>query len=166
MVVKVALWYELWTSLIDLCWIILLFSDLITEEALIMLHTDETEEAPTRGTHWPVSRRMSFSISYAASLPTPCSAANVSVAPRKTSSWTPTTVTSCPRLWLDSSMIVRTAIKTSPASSVVYAPLLGNIALQHWKCSCLRLQQRPHPMLVLWGWWIPLCHLQSIDLEV
>ena len=33
MVVKVALWYELWTSLMDLCWIIFLFSDLIIEEA-------------------------------------------------------------------------------------------------------------------------------------
>ena len=32
MVVKVALWYELWTSLLDLCWIIFLFSDLITDE--------------------------------------------------------------------------------------------------------------------------------------
>jgi hypothetical protein len=29
----------------DLCWIIFLFSDLITEEALIVLHTDEMEEA-------------------------------------------------------------------------------------------------------------------------
>ena len=38
MVVKVALWYELWTSLMDLCWIIFLFSDLITEQALILLH--------------------------------------------------------------------------------------------------------------------------------
>ena len=26
MVVKVALWYELWTSLMDLCWIIFLFT--------------------------------------------------------------------------------------------------------------------------------------------
>jgi hypothetical protein len=42
MAVKVTLWYELWTSLMDLCWIIFLFSDLITEEM---------EEAPTRGTH-------------------------------------------------------------------------------------------------------------------
>ena len=39
MVVKVALWYELWTSLLDLCWIIFLFSDLITEEM---------EEAPNK----------------------------------------------------------------------------------------------------------------------
>ena len=39
MVVKVALWYELWTSLLDLCWIIFLFSDLIT---------DEMEEAPNK----------------------------------------------------------------------------------------------------------------------
>ena len=46
MVVKVALWYELWTSLMDLCWIIFLFSDLITEEALIVVHTVEMEEAP------------------------------------------------------------------------------------------------------------------------
>ena len=45
MVVKVALWYEFWTSLMDLCWIIFLFSDLITEQALILLHTDEMEEA-------------------------------------------------------------------------------------------------------------------------
>ena len=45
MVVQVALWYELWTSLMDLCWIIFLFSDLITEEALIVLHTDKMEEA-------------------------------------------------------------------------------------------------------------------------
>jgi hypothetical protein len=48
MVVKVALWYELWTSLMDLCWIIFLFSDLITKEALIILHTDEMEEAPNK----------------------------------------------------------------------------------------------------------------------
>jgi hypothetical protein len=48
MVVKVALWYELWTSLIDLCWIIFLLGDLITEEALIVLHTDEIEEAPNK----------------------------------------------------------------------------------------------------------------------
>jgi hypothetical protein len=45
MVVKVALWYELWTSLMDLCWIIFLFSDLITKETLIVLHADEMEEA-------------------------------------------------------------------------------------------------------------------------
>ena len=32
--VKVVLWYELWTSLMDLCWIIFLLSDLITEQAL------------------------------------------------------------------------------------------------------------------------------------
>jgi hypothetical protein len=38
MVVKVALWYELWTSLMDLYWIIFLLSDLITEQALILLH--------------------------------------------------------------------------------------------------------------------------------
>ena len=46
MVVKLALWYVLWTSLLDLCWIIFLFSDLIAEEPLIVLHTDEMEEAP------------------------------------------------------------------------------------------------------------------------
>jgi len=47
MVVKVALWYELWTSLMDLCWIIFLLSDLITKQALILLHAhDEMEEAP------------------------------------------------------------------------------------------------------------------------
>ena len=48
MVVQVALWYELWTSLMDLCWIIFLFSDFITEQALILLHTDEMEEAPNK----------------------------------------------------------------------------------------------------------------------
>jgi hypothetical protein len=48
MVVKVALWYELWTSLMDLCCIIFLFSDLVTEEALIVLHTDEMEEVPNK----------------------------------------------------------------------------------------------------------------------
>ena len=32
----------------DLCWIIFLFSDLITEEALIVLHTDEMEEASNK----------------------------------------------------------------------------------------------------------------------
>ena len=48
MVVQVQLWYELWTSLMDLCWIIFLFSDLITEEALILLHTEEMEEAPNK----------------------------------------------------------------------------------------------------------------------
>ena len=49
MVVKVALWYELWTSLMDLCWIIFLLSDLITEQALILLHAhDKMEEAPNK----------------------------------------------------------------------------------------------------------------------
>jgi hypothetical protein len=48
MIVKVALWYELWTSLMDLCWIIFLFSDLITDEALIILHTNKMEEAPNK----------------------------------------------------------------------------------------------------------------------
>jgi hypothetical protein len=48
MVVKVTLWYELWTSLMDLCWIIFFFSDLIIEEALIILYTDEMEEAPNK----------------------------------------------------------------------------------------------------------------------
>ena len=48
MVVKVALWYELWTSTMDICWIIFLFSDLITMQALILLHTDEMEEAPNK----------------------------------------------------------------------------------------------------------------------
>jgi hypothetical protein len=47
-VVKVALWYALWTSLMDLYWIIFLFSDLITKQALILLHTDEMEEAPNK----------------------------------------------------------------------------------------------------------------------
>ena len=32
----------------DLCWIILLFSDLIIEQALILLHTDKMEEAPNK----------------------------------------------------------------------------------------------------------------------
>ena len=32
----------------DLWWIIFLFSDLITEEALIILHTNEMEEAPNK----------------------------------------------------------------------------------------------------------------------
>ena len=49
MVVKIALWYELWTSLMDLCWIIFLLSDLITEQALILLHAhNEVEEAPNK----------------------------------------------------------------------------------------------------------------------
>jgi hypothetical protein len=49
MVVKVALWYELWISLMDLCWIILLLSDLITEQALILLHAhNKMEEAPNK----------------------------------------------------------------------------------------------------------------------
>ena len=48
MVVKVTLWYELWTSLMDLYWIIFLFNDLITEEALIVLHTNEMEEASNK----------------------------------------------------------------------------------------------------------------------
>jgi hypothetical protein len=49
MIVKVAFWYELRTSLMDLCWIIFLLSDLITEQALILLHAqDEMEEAPNK----------------------------------------------------------------------------------------------------------------------
>jgi hypothetical protein len=32
----------------DLCWIIFLFSDLIIEETLIVLHTDEIQEAPNK----------------------------------------------------------------------------------------------------------------------
>jgi hypothetical protein len=47
-VVKVALWYASWTSLMDLYWITFLFSDLITKQALILLHTDEMEEAPNK----------------------------------------------------------------------------------------------------------------------
>jgi hypothetical protein len=47
-VVKVALWYELWTSQMDLCWITFLFNDLINEKALILLHTDEMEDAPNK----------------------------------------------------------------------------------------------------------------------
>ena len=47
MVVKVAVWYELWTSLMDLCWIIFLLSDLITKQALVLLLAhDDMEEAP------------------------------------------------------------------------------------------------------------------------
>ena len=48
MVVKVTLWYELWTSLMDLYWIIFLFDDLITEQALILLHTEKMEEAANK----------------------------------------------------------------------------------------------------------------------
>ena len=49
MVVKVALCYELWTSLMHLCWIIFLLSDLITEQALILLHAhDKKEETPNK----------------------------------------------------------------------------------------------------------------------
>ena len=32
----------------DLCWIIFLFSDLITKEALIILPNDKMEEAPNK----------------------------------------------------------------------------------------------------------------------
>jgi hypothetical protein len=32
----------------DFCWIIFHFSDLNTEEALILLYTDEMEEAPNK----------------------------------------------------------------------------------------------------------------------
>ena len=32
----------------DLCWIIFLFSDLITEQDLILLHIDKMEEAPNK----------------------------------------------------------------------------------------------------------------------
>jgi hypothetical protein len=32
----------------DLCWIIFLFSDLITNQALILLHKDKMEEAPNK----------------------------------------------------------------------------------------------------------------------
>jgi hypothetical protein len=38
-------------------------------------------------------------------------------------------------------------------------PLLVLLALHHQQCSCLRLLQWPHPMLVPWGWWILLCCL-------
>jgi hypothetical protein len=48
MVVKVALWYELWTSPMDRYWIIFLFSDLITEKDPIVLHIDEMEETPNK----------------------------------------------------------------------------------------------------------------------
>ena len=49
MVVQVALQYELWTSLMDLCWIIFLLSDLITEQVLTLLHAhDKIEEAPNK----------------------------------------------------------------------------------------------------------------------
>ena len=32
----------------DICWIIFLFSDLITDQALILLHIDKMEEAPNK----------------------------------------------------------------------------------------------------------------------
>ena len=89
MVVKVALWCELWTSLMDLCWIIFLLSDLITEQALILLHAHrQNGGGPQQEEHigWPnghvfieILRRLP---------PAPCSAANVYVAPRNASSQT------------------------------------------------------------------------------
>jgi hypothetical protein len=88
MVVKVALWYELWTSLLDLYWIIFLFSDLIIEQALILLHIEKIEEAPTRGMHWPASQMMPLLRSSVTSPLAPCSTANVSVAPGIASSRT------------------------------------------------------------------------------
>ena len=78
MVVQVALWYELWTSLMDLCWIIFLFSDLITDQACILLHTDKIEEAPNKRNALANLMDMSLLRSSAASLPAPYSAANVS----------------------------------------------------------------------------------------
>jgi len=33
---------------LDLCWIIFLFSDFITEQALILMHIDKMEEAPNK----------------------------------------------------------------------------------------------------------------------
>jgi len=55
MVVKVALWYEFWTSLMDLCWIIFLFSYLIIKQALILLHTNKMEKAPNKKVMLPSS---------------------------------------------------------------------------------------------------------------
>jgi hypothetical protein len=65
---------------------------------------------------------MSWSSSFAASLPAPCATASVSAAPRTTSSQTPSTVRRCPRLLLDSSVAPRKANATSPASPVNTPP--------------------------------------------
>ena len=89
MVVKVALWYKLWTSLMDLCWIIFLLNDLITEQALILLHAhDKMEEAPNKRN--ALARLMDdVFVEILCHLPVaPCCAANVSVAPRDASSRT------------------------------------------------------------------------------
>ena len=51
MVVKVALWYELWTSLMDLFWIIFLLSDLITEQALNRRNRGPQQEERTGQPH-------------------------------------------------------------------------------------------------------------------
>ena len=122
MVVKVALWYELWTSLMDLCWIIFLFSDLITEQALILLHIDEMEEAPNK-------RNALASLTDDATVeilhrlpPAPCSTANVSVASRTTSSQTTTTIGCCPGLWPASSTTSTKDIDTTLASPVNTPP--------------------------------------------
>ena len=125
-IVNSALWYELWTSLMDLYWIIFLFSDLITEEALIVLHTDEMEEAPNkRNALASLTEDVIFEI--LRHLP----ACSLFYYKCVCHSWKnliedPNNHKKLPQTVPATSTTVRTAIETSPASSMVYAPAPWN----------------------------------------
>jgi hypothetical protein len=99
---------------------------------------------PTRGTKWSSSQTLSWFSSSTASLPTPCIAASVSVAPKIASSQDSSIVRSCPRFLSDSSTAVGNANATSQASTVNTPPFL--LALPHLGCHDLRLLLRPHPL--------------------
>ena len=123
MVVKVAFWYESWTSLLYLCWIIFLFSDLITEQALILLHIDEIEEAPNKRNAL-ASLTDDVIVEILRRLPTRSLFCYKCVC----RSWKHLISDSnnhknLPKTMANPSMIVRTAVDTSPAS-LVYAPSL------------------------------------------
>jgi hypothetical protein len=89
----------------DLCRIIFLFSDLITKEALILLHNDdrklfEMEAAPNnRNALASLTEDVVLEI-FAAFPPAPCCATNVSVTPETASSPTTVRCFPCGRLLL------------------------------------------------------------------
>ena len=120
MVVKVALWYELWTTWWS--FVRLFSSSVISLLRKLSSYCTLTKwrRPPTRGTHWLASQMMPLLRSSTTYPPAPCSPTNVSIAPRNASSRT--TISWCPILWPTSSMMESTAKETSPASPVFIPP--------------------------------------------
>jgi hypothetical protein len=88
-------------SLMDICRIIFIFSDLISKEALILLDTSNHRLFKMEESHnqrnTVASLKQSPSRQLRTTWPTPCAAANMSVAPESASS--PATIRCCPKLW-------------------------------------------------------------------